>query len=207
MHIPVRIWYTEIIAAMIWTAWGKGGKNLSLWHNFWGHLGTVSHHRALVFVHCCRAGIPWQGLWHDFSKFSPVEFWAGVRYYQGDHSPNEEERRHNGYSAAWLHHKGRNRHHLEYWIDYSAGGPEPLAGVQMPPRFVAEMICDRIAASKTYRGSEYTDRDPWDYYERSKGHYMLHPETRAQMEKAFLILRDEGEDALFQYVRSELLHK
>lgn len=180
---------------------------MNVLYNFWGHLATVSRHRALVLVYCCKAGIPWQGLWHDFSKFSPIEFWVGVRYYQGDHSPNEEERRQKGYSAAWLHHKGRNRHHLEYWIDYSGGGPNALAGVKMPPRFVAEMICDRMAASKTYRGSAYTNRDPWLYYAASKDHYVLHPETRAQMERALKLLRDEGEQAMFHYIRSQLLHK
>ena len=81
------------------------------------HLRTVQHHRFLVLRHCWRVGLYRQGLTHDLSKFSPVEFAAGARYYQGNRSPNEIERREKGYSAAWLHHKGRNRHHLEYWID------------------------------------------------------------------------------------------
>ena len=81
------------------------------------HLRTVQHHRFLVLRHCWRVGLYRQGLTHDLSKFSPVEFWTGARYYQGNRSPNEIERREKGYSAAWLHHKGRKRHHLEYWID------------------------------------------------------------------------------------------
>ena len=179
---------------------------MKIWHNFWGHLGTVARHRHLVFCHCCKAGIPWQGLWHDFSKFSPVEFWNGVRFYQGDHSPNEEERRVRGYSSAWLHHKGRNRHHLEYWIDYT-NTTSPMGGMPMPQRFVAEMICDRLAASKTYRGKAYTDRDAWDYYERSRDHYLLHPETRAQTEQMLAMVRDQGEDAAFRFMRTEWMHR
>lgn len=180
---------------------------MKLWHNFWGHLGTVCHHRALVLRHCRRVGLTWQGLCHDLSKFSPTEFWPGVRYYQGDHSPNEEERRQTGCSRAWLHHKGRNRHHLEYWIDYLGNQGQPMGGMRMPERYVAEMICDRMAASKTYRGSAYTDADPWEYYAGSRDHYLLHPETRAQIELLLQMLRDEGEDAVFTYIRKELLHK
>ena len=56
----------------------------------------------------------------------------GAKYYQGNRSPNEIERREKGYSAAWLHHKGRNKHHLEYWIDYSPEGDHALAGMKMP---------------------------------------------------------------------------
>lgn len=114
------------------------------------HLRTVQHHRFLVLRHCWRVGLYWQGLTHDLSKFSPVEFSAGAKYYQGNRSPNEIERREKGYSAAWLHHKGRNKHHLEYWIDYAADG-SGMCGMKMPIQYVIEMFCDRVAASKTYR--------------------------------------------------------
>lgn len=171
------------------------------------HLRTVQHHRFLVLRHCWRVGLYRQGLTHDLSKFSPVEFAAGARYYQGNRSPNEIERREKGYSAAWLHHKGRNKHHLEYWIDYAPNGDHTMAGMRMPERYVAEMVCDRIAASKNYKGASYTDAAAWEYYDRSKDHYILHPETCRQLETCLLILRDEGEDACFRYIRTELLGK
>ncbi|MFQ9872681.1 MAG: DUF5662 family protein [Oscillospiraceae bacterium] len=173
--------------------------------NFFGHLKTVHHHRFLVLRHCFRVGLYRQGLLHDLSKYSPTEFWAGVKYYQGDRSPNEAQRLECGYSAAWLHHKGRNRHHLEYWIDYSPTGSHQIAGTKMPVRYVVEMVCDRMAASKTYRGEAYRDRDPYDYYMRSRDHYLLHPETRALLEELLTLLKDEGEDALFDYIRREVL--
>ncbi len=96
--------------------------------DFWGHLKTVNHHRALVRKYCFRLGLYWQGLTHDLSKYSPVEFLAGVKYFQGDHSPNDAQRKARGYSASWMHHKGRNRHHFEFWTDY---GPEGIQGVEM----------------------------------------------------------------------------
>lgn len=142
---------------------------------------------------------------HDLSKYSPVEFRAGAKYFQGNRSPNEIERLERGYSSAWLHHKGRNKHHLEYWIDYSPEGDHGMAGMEMPVKYVVEMVCDRIAASKTYRKQEYQDSDPYDYYMHSRDHYLLHPNTRALLEKLLRMLKDEGEDATFSYICREVL--
>ena len=83
------------------------------------HLQTINHHKLLVMKHCFKVGLYKQGLLHDLSKYSPTEFLVGCRYYQGTRSPNNAEREATGYSTAWLHHKGRNKHHYEYWIDYS----------------------------------------------------------------------------------------
>ena len=101
--------------------------------NILGHFKTITHHRHLVLRGCFRVGLYWQGLCHDLSKYSPTEFWTGVRYYQGTRSPNAAEREEKGYSEAWMHHKGRNRHHFEYWTDLNmkTGRYEP---VPMPPR-------------------------------------------------------------------------
>jgi len=171
------------------------------------HLKTITHHKQLVMQHCFRVGLYRQGLLHDLSKYSPVEFLAGARYFQGDHSPNDAERKAKGYSAAWLHHKGRNKHHLEYWIDYSAEGDHHLAGIRMPERYVVEMFCDRVAASKTYRKELYTDSDPYDYYERSKQAYLMHPDSQALLEKLLMLLKDSGEDAAFSYIRRTVLRR
>lgn len=120
-----------------------------------GHFRTVTHHRMLVAEGCFKVGLYGQGLTHDLSKFSPVEFLNSVRFYQyGKQSPNNGERVVKGYSESWIHHKGHNRHHYEHWTDYNVEaakkGEFPVRPVQMPRRFVAEMLMDRIAASKTY---------------------------------------------------------
>ena len=171
------------------------------------HLKTVLHHKKLVQQHCFRVGLYYQGITHDLSKFSPVEFLAGARYFQGNRSPNEAERMKKGYSAAWLHHKGRNKHHLEYWIDYSPEGNHHLTGNRMPERYVAEMICDRIAASKVYNKENYTDACPLAYYERGKQYAILHPDTRAQLERVLKMLAEEGEEKALSYVKEVLLQK
>ena len=169
------------------------------------HLRTINHHKLLVMKHCFRVGLYRQGLLHDLSKYSPVEFSAGAKYYQGDRSPNEIERKERGYSAAWLHHKGRNKHHLEYWIDYDTGPGHRMTGMEMPVNYVAEMFCDRVAASKTYRGKAYRDGDPLDYYLASRDHYLIHPNTRALLERLLGMLAEEGEDRTFAYIRREVL--
>lgn len=170
------------------------------------HLNTVNHHRALVCKYCFRLGLYKQGLTHDLSKYNPIEFMVGAKYYQGFQSPNNAERLDRGYSSSWLHHKGRNKHHLEYWIDYSLDPNTPMCGMEMPVRYVAEMFCDRIAASRTYLGDKYTDDAPLNYYEHSKTHYILHPNTRALLEKMLTMLAQEGEDKTFAYIRRNILN-
>ena len=169
------------------------------------HLRTINHHRRLVRRACFRVGLYLQGLTHDLSKYTPVEFLVGAKYFQGDHSPNEAERLDKGYSAAWLHHKGRNKHHLEYWIDYD---PQTgaMGGMEMPIRYVAEMFCDRVAATRIYQKERYTDAAAYDYYVRSEGHYLIHPNTAALIKSLLKMLRDEGEEKTFDYIRREILH-
>ena len=173
---------------------------------FRAHLHTINRHRRLVRHYCFKLGLVWQGLTHDLSKYSPTEFWRGVKYYQGWRSPNDQERLENGMSLAWLHHKGRNRHHFEYWIDYciAPDGKVYMGGCRMPVKYVAEMFCDRIAACKVYQGAAYTDASPYDYYIRSQKHILIHPETGALIEQMLLVLKEQGEEAAFAHVRALL---
>ena len=170
------------------------------------HFKTITKHRHLVCGYCFRLGLWRQGLTHDLSKYSPVEFLPGAKYWQGTRSPNDAERKDTGVSLAWLHHKGRNRHHFEYWVDYVVGpdGRVGFGGNKMPLRYVAEMFCDRIAASRVYLGDKYTDASAWEYYTASKKEIPIHPETGAEIEEMLRVLKDEGEDAAFAYVRRRL---
>ena len=105
----------------------------------WNHFCTITKHKILVMKNCFRVGLYWQGFVHDLSKYMPSEFLVGCKYYQGNRSPNNAEREAKGYSSAWLHHKGRNKHHYEYWIDYNVKEPG-LAGMKMPKKYVVEML-------------------------------------------------------------------
>ena len=122
------------------------------------HFATITRHRHRVIAHCFRAGIGWQGLFHDLSKYTPTEFWAGARYYQGTRSPNEEER-------------------------------------------AVKMFCDRVAASKIYRGKAYTDSHPLEYFLAAKSRRRIHPATSDLLEGWLRMLSEQGEEATFAHVR------
>ena len=164
------------------------------------HFCTITKHRHAVIKHCFKAGIPLRGLLHDLSKYSPTEFIPGARFYQGTRSPNEAERELYGYSAAWLHHKGRNKHHFEYWTDYNPIERKVLP-VKMPRKYVAEMFCDRVAASKIYMKDAYTDAAPLEYFNKGKGVRDIHPETSDLIEHFLTVLSERGEEYTFKYVK------
>lgn len=174
----------------------------------WGHLKTILRHKRLVRKGCFRLGLYRQGIMHDWSKYTPTEFLVGCKYFQGNMSPNNAERKARGYSGAWLHHKGRNKHHFEYWIDYSLENKgHTMDGMRMPRKYVAEMLADRIAASKVYNKGHYSQHDPLDYFLKGKAHYMMHPQTAKELEHLLRYLDRYGEDACFRYVRNVYLKK
>ena len=170
----------------------------------WQHFVTITRHRWIVRQGCFRVGLYWQGLTHDLSKYSPTEFWVGARYFQGDKSPNGAERRDKGYSEAWMHHKGRNRHHYEYWTDMSlvTRNYDP---VPMPRRYLVEMVMDRRAACMVYQGEKYTDGSALEYFMNSRERELMHPRTRRELEYILTMLRDRGEAETFRYLKEEIL--
>ena len=159
------------------------------------HFITITRHRLLVCRYCFKAGLIWQGLTHDLSKYSPSEFLAGARFYQGNMSPQVKERLVLGYSAAWLHHKGRNKHHFEYWRDVDRTGVN--APVKMPAKYFGEMICDRVAASRIYLGKNYTNRSALEYFERRTDVGYMHPETAEKLRYFLTLIAEKGERAAF----------
>ncbi|MBQ7794001.1 MAG: catalase [Clostridia bacterium] len=169
--------------------------------HFFGHLKTVMRHRRTVIGHAAKCGILWQGLRHDLSKYNPIEFLEGIKYYQGNRSPNEAERAEKGYSEAWMHHKGRNRHHFEYWTDYNPK-TRSIMPIKMPIKYVKEMFCDRVAATKVYLDGDYHDSAALDYFLRGRAKFNMHPETAQLLEKLLTMLRDEGEEKTFRYIKS-----
>lgn len=173
----------------------------------WGHFKTITKHKFMVMGYCFRIGLYKQGLLHDMSKYSLSEFIVGCKYYQGYRSPNNAEREAIGASTAWMHHKGRNKHHFEYWMDYGLSPCETvIAPVEMPRKYVAEMIMDRIAASKVYAGDAYTVEFPLQYYNRSKEKmWIIHENTKEHMEYLLTMLAKKGEKETFSYIKNVFL--
>lgn len=166
-----------------------------------GHFLTITHHKIVVAKHCFMIGIPLRGILHDLSKYSPTEFIPGAKYYVGTRSPNEIEREKCGYSKAWMHHKGRNRHHFEYWVDYDPVTKMPTS-IEMPLVFVKEMFCDRVAAGKIYLGKKYTNDNPIEYFLRGNARKNMHPKTAELLGEWLLMLQKEGEKKTFKHIRN-----
>ena len=167
----------------------------------WKHFKTITKHRLIVMAGCFRVGLYWQGLTHDLSKYSPTEFLSGAKYYQGTRSPNTAEREDKGYSQAWMHHKGRNRHHVEYWNDLNME-TKRYEPVPMPLRFITEMFCDRVAACKIYKGKDYTDSSALEYYSRGNARAKMHPSTADTLEEWLKMLAEKGEKETFAHIKA-----
>ncbi|MCI6899279.1 MAG: DUF5662 family protein [Tenericutes bacterium] len=155
---------------------------------FFGHLHVVNKHRFKVFCLCCRAGVVWRGLTHDLSKYSCTEFFESVRYFVGDRSPIMVCKKVNGYSKAWLHHKGRNKHHHEYWYDYAAPDKTPI----IPYSYFVEMVCDMLAAGMTYQGKKWTNEYELNYWMNKREECKINPKLDFLLTKIFTDISSEG---------------
>ena len=172
----------------------------------WQHFKTITRHRLIVMAGCFRVGLYWQGLTHDLSKYSPTEFLQGAKYYQGVRSPNAAEREVKGYSEAWMHHKGRNKHHYEYWTDMNMER-RVYESVPMPRRYLVEQIMDRRAACIVYQGKDYTPASPLNYFMKSRERMLMHPQNMQELEYILTMLRDKGEKETFRYLKQEVLQE
>lgn len=171
------------------------------------HFKTITSHKMLVMKYCFKVGLYKQGLLHDLSKYSWVEFSAGVKYFRGNMSPNAAQKLEEGVSEAWLHHKGRNKHHFEYWIDHGPKREDGYVGMKMPVKYVVEMFIDRVCASKIYNKEKYTDRDALNYYIRGKDYCIFHKDTQKLLEILLNKLAEEGEEAALKFIKEDILKK
>ena len=170
----------------------------------WQHFKTITKHRLIVMGGCFRVGLYWQGLTHDLSKYSFVEFWNGAKHYQGNRSPNTAEREIKGYSEAWMHHKGRNKHHYEYWSDLSRETKQ-YEYVPMPRKYLVEMVMDRRAACMVYQGKDYTPGSALTYLENSREKSLMNQKTRQELHYILSMLKEKGEKETFRYLRTHVL--
>ena len=154
------------------------------------HFILITKHKWVVFKLCCKVGIPWRGLVHDLSKYSPTEFFESVKYYTGNKSPIIVCKEKNGYSKAWLHHKGRNKHHSEYWVDNNA----PIKAPIIPYVYTAEMICDKVAAGIIYNGDKWTNSTQLEYWEKEKELLTMNKKIEDLLTEVFTQISNQGLD-------------
>ena len=165
------------------------------------HLKTITQHKIKVTWLCFRCHLFKQGLLHDLSKYSYIELKTGFKYYQGYRSPIDAEKEEKGYSLGWLHHKGRNKHHWEDWLDF---GKDGIYRCQMPVNYVIEMFCDRVAASMIYQKEKYTDSSALDYYIQGRDKILIHPNTDALIFSLLTYLSKNGLDKTIEYIKKEV---
>lgn len=134
--------------------------------NSFGHLRNIIVHKYWVFHYCVQFGIPWRGLVHDLSKLHPTEFFESVKYYQGTSSPIPVCKKINGMSKSWQHHKGRNKHHYEYWTDNYDNGK--ITCHNIPFVYLMEMIADWFAAGRTYKGKSFRIVDEIEWWREKR---------------------------------------
>lgn len=151
---------------------------------------------------CFSMGLFFQGLKHDLSKYNPKEFFSGAKYYQGTRSPISKEKQVKGYSKAWLHHKGRNKHHFEYWTYYSKS-QEKYVPIKMPIKYLKESLCDRIAATMIYNKKKYNDSMPLEYFLTTKDYLGMHEETASKMKEWLTLVKDVGHKKAIKIIKRE----
>lgn len=166
----------------------------------WKHFKTICKHKAVVYHECKACGIPWQGIIHDMSKFSLIEFSASAKHFQGNRSPIEAEKEELEYSIAWLHHKGVNKHHWEWWTDFDNNGK--IIANKIPSQYVVEMICDWVGAGKVYNSTKWTQDEPYNYFCKVKKGRHFHPETEKLIIFLLETIRDKGLEEFHRICRN-----
>jgi hypothetical protein len=158
-------------------------------HYLWSQL----RHKWYVFVECCKLGIPWLGIIHDWSKFLPSEWIPYARYFYGDYpdwqkmdawaksyyfGPTKQSVEHD-FDVAWLHHQHRNKHHWQRWLLTldSARSDGKLIALPMPDKYRREMLADWRGA-----GRAYGNPDTAQWYLQNREQITLHSETRRRVE-------------------------
>lgn len=158
------------------------------------HLHTVNKHRWYVFKYSIKAGIPFRGLVHDLSKYSPTEFFESVKYFDGHKSPLTLAKLDKGYSEALLHHRGRNKHHPEYWEDEMNG---ERVGIFMPYKYIVESVCDKISATKVYNGKNFNPTQILEIWKKEvkKNPTAIHPGVVEFYDTVLAKIAEDGIDA------------
>ena len=163
--------------------------------NIFKHLGKIIKHKWWVMYYCFKCGLYFQGITHDMSKFSPTEFFESVKYYNGKYSPIDACKKVNGYSMAWFHHRGRNKHHWEFWIDNFSQG---MTACKMPFKYALEMFCDFMGAGRAYYGNDFSVKSEYEWWQKKKREVIMYPKTYTFINMMFECINDYGIDETFK---------
>ena len=108
---------------------------------------------------------------------------------------------------GWLHHKGRNPHHWEYWLDNGDAAQHGVKPVRMPVNYVVEMFCDRVAATMVYRGENFDFTAPLDYYNKTRFYYIINEKPDYIIKDMLSHLAKTNLDETIKYIKKTYLSK
>ena len=163
------------------------------WSKAFKHWRVVRRHRRYVRKYCFKAGLYFQGLTHDLSKYSPIEFIESVKYFTGTHSPIDECKKYNEYSKAWMHHKSHNKHHREYWTDnYDKG----TTCIKMPWKYALECFCDYLGAGQAYNDGVEDAEKELAWWEANRLKMKINNETADLLNFLFILYDIRGSEFL-----------
>ena len=106
-----------------------------------------------------------------------------------------------GFANGWMHHKGRNKHHWEYWYDMKDGVWQPL---EMPFNYFVEMVCDRVAACKIYQKEKYTKESALQYFLTRNDKKYMHPKTSQKLEEVLRSISIYGENKVYHDLKQQV---
>jgi len=139
-------------------------------------------------VECCRLGIPWLGLIHDWSKLRPSEWFPYARFFHEVDGTKRQRRDKTGYyrptntgdrafdKAIFLHLGRRNKHHWQAWTMVDSNGEVKV--YEMPIRYVREMVADWRGAARAQGLSRDSVKLWW---EANQSKMRIHPQSRVRI--------------------------
>ena len=112
---------------------------------------------------------------HDISKNESFQYRAYDAYFYGNNKSNKVVE---DFNLAWLDHIHKEPHHWQHWVLINDDPNEGTVCLEMPERYVIEMICDWWAFSWS-KGNLY---EIFKWYNEHEVHIKLHKKTRARVE-------------------------
>ena len=142
---------------------------------------------------------------HDASKYSAEEYDAYDGYFYGPNGINNRdgarEDIERAFQYAWLHHIHNNPHHWQHWILHNDDMDEGIVVLDMPDRYILEMICDWWSFSWR-KGNLWS---MWDWLSSSDGYIELSEKTNEKVSAVLELIREallEADDACEEYLKA-----
>lgn len=124
---------------------------------------------------------------HDLSKYDEEEYSYYDEYFYGE-DPDPATKL--NFKYAWLHHIHNNPHHWQYWILHNDEPHEGMVILDMPYRYIIEMILDWWAFS--WKKGNLMEIFSW--YDEHKDYMKLSARTRKTVENILAKIKTKLEE-------------